>query len=76
MSASDWTYSYQLWPCLSVKAIAAVGPQVPAGYGFTNWRVERQLVWMPSIQFQAASTSSRRTNSVVFPFSASISRRS
>ena len=57
-------YSYQLWPCLSVKAIAAVGPQVPAGYGFTSWRVERQLDWMPSIQLHAASTSSRRTNSV------------
>ena len=69
-------YSYQLWPCRSVRAIAAVGPQVPAGYGFTSWRVERQLVWMPSIQFHAASTSSRRTNSVVFPLSASSSRRS
>ena len=29
-------YSYQLWPCRSVRAIAAVGPQVPAGYGLTS----------------------------------------
>ena len=36
-------YSYQLWPWRSVSAIAAVGPHVPAGYGLTSWRVERQL---------------------------------
>lgn len=43
--------------------MAAFGPLLPARQGLGVWPVVRQPSMIPSIHVQAASTSSRRTNS-------------